>query len=139
MMRFPQTLSRSLVIATLALAAPLGASAQVTELPVYAYDSLAEMTLATTAGQTCAGAKVNDRRLQKSMVDLMGKLAAEGLDPVASVQHLETEAGLAQMAARVAAVRARHGVAPEGEDALCDAIRAEVKVNKSLAKILKLR
>ncbi|MEE9427043.1 MAG: DUF5333 family protein [Paracoccaceae bacterium] len=121
------------------LALPLAATAQDDLLPDYAYDALAEISAITTAGQTCDGAKVNDRRLQTAMVDLMGKLAADGHNPVASVQSLESDTGKAQMATRETELRARHGVAPEGADALCDAIRVEVKTNKAMAKILKLR
>ncbi len=121
------------------LSLPFSALAQDTLLPDYAYDALADLSAITTAGQTCDGAKVNDRRLQAAMVELMGKLAADGLDPVASVQSLESETGKAQMSERETDLRARHGVAPEGAEALCDAIRAEVKTNKAMAKILKLR
>ncbi|MEE9388941.1 MAG: hypothetical protein V3U96_10050 [Paracoccaceae bacterium] len=121
------------------LSLPMAAQAQGDLLPDYAYDALADLSAITTAGQTCDGAKVNDGRLQKAMVALMGKLAADGLDPVASVQSLTSETGVAQLAVRETELRARHGVAPEGGEALCDAIRAEVKTNKAMAKILKLR
>ncbi len=123
----------------LLLTLPLAAQAQSDLLPDYAYEQLAELSMVTTAGLTCDGAKVKDRKLQDAMVELMGRLAADGLDPVASVQHLESDIGQAEMKNREAEFRARHGVAQTGGEALCDAIRAEVKTNKSLAKMLKLR
>ena len=115
------------------------ATAQTTELPTYAYDAIAEFTIATTAVSTCDRARVKDRNLQSAMAALMGRLAADGLDPTASIQHFETEKGQAQIALREANLRQRHGVAPTGADALCDAIRAELKTNRALAKLLRLR
>jgi len=118
---------------------PQAGFTQPAELPAYAYDQVAEISMATTAAGSCDGARLNDRKLQKAMVDLMAQLAADGLDPVASVQQFETAKSQEQIQQREAALRQRHGVAAQGEQALCDAIRAEVKTNKSLAKILKLR
>ncbi len=118
---------------------PAMAFAQAGELPEYAYDMVAEISMATTAASTCDGAKLNNKKLQDAMVAMMGKLAGDGLDPVASVKHFETPAGQERISLREAAFRARHGVSPDGAEALCTAIRAEVKTNKSLAKLVKLR
>ena len=116
---------------------PVAALAEITELPEYAYDSVAEISMVTTAQTECEGAKVNDRRLQRAMTDFVGRLAGDGFDPVASVQFMDTEVGLAEIAKREVALRERHGVAPEGFEALCAAIRAETKINKNLARIVK--
>ena len=66
-----------------------------------------------------------------------GQRAGDGFDPVASVQFMDTEVGLVEIAKREVALRERHGVAPEGFEALCAAIRAETKINKNLARIVK--
>jgi len=116
---------------------PFAAHAEITELPEYAYDSVARISMVTTAQAECEGAKVNDRRLQRAMTDFVGRLAGDGFDPVASVQFMDTEVGLAEVAKREVALRERHSVAPEGFPALCAAIRAETKTNKDLARIVK--
>lgn len=126
-------------IAVSLIGLPLASYAQVTELPEYAYDSVARISMITTAQAECDGARVNEARLQRAMTDLVGRLAGDGLDPVASVRFMDTEAGQAEIAKREVALRERHGVAPEGYPALCDAIRAESKVNKDLARIVKFR
>lgn len=123
----------------LLLCLPVSSLAQNQLLPEYAYDMVAEISMATTAANSCDGAVVNDRNLQSAMTDMMVRLVADGLDPVASVQHLQTEAGQEQVALREIALRNRHGVAPAGEKALCEAIRKEVKINSSLKKIVKFR
>lgn len=118
---------------------PIAAIGQSGELPAYAYDMVADITMATTAAETCGGVDIDDWNLQNTMVEMMGRLVADGLDPVASVQQLVTDAGQAQIALRETALRTRHGVAAEGAQALCDAIRAEVAINRVLAKMVKLR
>ena len=127
------------IFAAVLAGSPMNLSAQSDELPPYAYDMVAEITMATTAASTCDGAKLNDRKLQRAMIDLMGRLAGDGLDPLTSMQHFETEAGQAQITLREVALRERHGVTSQGADALCEAIRAELETNEILANMLKLR
>ena len=137
MSRVPHISIAGAAFAVALAVAPMVAQAQITELPEYAYDSVAQISMVTTAQSECEGAKVNDRRLQRAMTDFVGQLAGDGYDPVAAVQFMDTEVGLAQLASREAALRARHGVAPEGIEGLCAAIKAELKINKDLAKIVK--
>ncbi|MBV1868291.1 MAG: hypothetical protein KUG69_10360 [Marinosulfonomonas sp.] len=117
---------------------PIGAHAEITELPAYAYDSVAQVSMVTTAQTECDGAKVNERRLRRTMSKFLEQLSVDGVDPVAAMQFMDTEVGKAELTSREVELRTRHGVAPEGIEGLCAAIKAELAVNKDLARIVKI-
>ena len=127
------------LIAAGVIGMPMAALAQVEELPAYAYDAFTQVGFATTASTECPGADMNNASVKKAMAKVMGQLVADGIDPVAAVKHLETDAGLAQINAREIAFRARHGVGETGYEALCAAIKAETKENKAFRKLVRLR
>lgn len=124
------TLMTPLVLAT-------AAAAQVTELPPASYDDFARIGMVTTAQQSC-GATVDQEALNEAMVGAISAVAAAGHDANAAVQHLGTPEGIARIKAREEALRTRHGVAAEGEDALCAAIRAETALDPALAAMVKM-
>lgn len=113
--------------------------AQDLELPEYAYDAFAEITLATTANDNCTGAMLNKSNLDTAMFAVVQQLATEGYDVTAAVQHLDTDAGKKQISAREVTLRERHGVGETGFDELCSAIKSEIKNNRSLRKMVKIR
>lgn len=106
--------------------------AQVTELPPASYDDFARIGMVTTAQQSC-GATVDQEALNEAMVGAISAVAAAGHDANAAVQHLGTPEGIARIEEREQALRARHGVAADGEEALCAAIRAETALDPALA------
>lgn len=117
----------------------LPALAQADTLPDFAYDMLSEVTFATTAEAQCDGVKTRPAKLQQYILDMYTKLAAQGVSATDAVKHFETETTTAQIATRDANLRVRHGVAAEGAEAFCAAIRAEAKVNRPFAKLLRIR
>ena len=95
------------------------------ELPARAYDMVAEVTFATTADAQCDGIKSRPGQLQKYIVNMYGELAKVGVSATDASEHFATDTAMAQIAARDVVLRAKHGVAAEGSNALCTAIRAE--------------
>ena len=123
----------------MALCLPAPLFAQGMELPAYAYDAFANIGYAHTASTECNGAKINKRNLDKAAASVMQQMLADGIDVNAAVQHLGTPEGMAYMQDRESAMRARHGVAPEGIQDLCRAIAAEAKANRELRKMVTIR
>ena len=119
------------------IAAP--AFAQVDELPAYAYDMVAEVTMATTADTTCDNIKARSKKVQDHIVALYGRLAADGISANDAAQHFQGEFAQEQFATREVALRERHGVSLEGAEALCTAIRAEAKANATLKGLMRIR
>jgi len=126
-------------VALAALFAATPALAQVDQLPAYAYDMVAEVTMATTADATCDGIKQRPKRVQNYIVKLYGRLAQDGIAVADAAASFQSEFSLSEIAKREVALRARHGVASEGADALCTAIRAEARDNKALAAMMRIR
>ncbi len=108
-------------------------------LPDYAYDMVAEVTMATTADAKCAGITARPKKVQARMVEMFTRLAGDGVEATAAAAHFQSEAALAEVARREAALREKHGVAAEGDEALCQAIRAEAAENKTVAKMMRIR
>ncbi len=119
------------------VAAP--AFAQVEELPTYAYDMLAEVTMATTADSTCDKMTARPKKVQNYIVALYTQLAADGIGVNDAATHFQGAFSMAEMGKRETALREKHGVDAEGGDALCTAIRAEADENEALAKLMKIR
>ncbi len=115
------------------------AVAQDLSLPDYAYDMMAEISIATTADGKCDGISQRPKKVQARMLEMLSRLVKDGYDATAAATHFQTPEALAQIARREADLRARHGVAATGDDALCQAIRAEAKENKVIAKMMRLR
>ncbi len=115
------------------------ASARQDALPDYAFEMVAEVTMATTADGKCPGITARQKKVQNHIMALYGRLAKDGIDINDAVQFLGTRPALDELARREQALRARHGVAAKGDAALCKAIRAEAAANKALAAMLKLR
>ena len=107
------------------------------QVPDYAYDMLTQIGLANTADLQCDGLRLRAKKMNAAMTDLVMKLAADGHDPTAVVQEMSTVAGLAEVAARQAALRQKHGVAADGYQALCIVIRAEMAENAALSAMLR--
>lgn len=129
---------RPLLLLPLLILSPLPVQSQEIQLSETAISGILRVTLANTAKQECDGAVIDDRRLQDEMVSVLGGMAADGLDPVAAVQFLETEDGMKIMAGAESAFRAKHGVDPEGYPALCEAIARERLDDPALALIVTL-
>ncbi len=108
-------------------------------LPDYAYDMMAEISIATTADGKCDGISQRPKKVQARMLEMLSRLVKDGYDATAAATHFRTPEALAQIARREAALRARHGVAAEGDAALCEAIRAEAGENKDIARMVRLR
>lgn len=122
------TLMTTLTLATAAMS-------QVIELPSDSYDDFARIGMVTTAQQSC-GATVDQEALNEAMVGAISAVAAAGIDANAAVQHLGSPEGVARIKDREDALRARHGVAAEGDEGLCAAIRAETAVDPALAAMV---
>lgn len=127
------------VLAGLVQVGALPALAQTDVLPTIAYDNFAVISYVTTAGSECDGAQVDDKTLRREMTNFMEVLQKAGIDPVAAVKHLETEAGAEQLQLREASLRARHGVDAEGYPALCAAIAAESASNEEFRKLVQFK
>ena len=123
--------------AALMIAGP--AQAKVDTLPDYAYDMVAEVTMAATADQKCEGIKARSKRVEKHVLALYQRLMKEGISVQDAVAHLQTEAALAEIAKREKELRERHSVAAEGDEALCAAIRAEAEANETVADLMRIR
>ena len=108
-------------------------------LPAFAYDMVSEVTFATTANSKCDGVEMRPARLQKYILAMYAQLAKAGVSAEAAAKHFETETAQAQIAARDAALRAKHGIQADGIPGLCAAVRAEAKVNRPFAKLLRIR
>ena len=121
----------------LSVASP--AAAQDVVLSDEAWAGLMRVTYATTAAAKCDGAKSNAKRMERAMLELLGSVAAAGQDPVAAVQYIETEAGMAEVTLREAALRAKHGQDAEGDKALCAAIQAEAKADRELGRLVSFK
>jgi Family of unknown function (DUF5333) len=131
--------AKNLAVLLAALLAGGPALAQVDELPAYAYDMVAQVTMATTADATCDGIKQRPKKVQNYIVNLYGRLAQDGIAVADAAANFQTDLALAEIAKREVDLRARHGVASQGADALCAAIRAEAKDNKALAAMMRIR
>lgn len=131
-------MKKLLLTASLCLVASAGL-ADVKKLSAQAVAGLFRVTLANTAKEQCRGARVNDKRMQNEMVTVLTGLAREGVNPVEAVKFLETKSGKALMARQETAFRAKHGVAAKGIEPLCRAIAAELKTDRALARIVKLK
>ncbi len=131
-------MSRARLLASIPLVALLttAAQAEVTQLPDTTYDAFLIISLANTAKQTCAGATVDDDALGVAMYGALAEIAQAGLDPTEAVQHIGSATGMAELQKRETALRSRHGVAPEGAEALCAAIRAEAAISPTLAAMV---
>lgn len=123
----------------IALTLPTLAVAQVDELPAYAYDVVAEVTMATTADTACDKISARPKKVQDHIVDLYVRLAVDGVSTNDAAEHFQGEFALEQIAAREVSLREKHGVAPEGVDALCAAIRAEAIDNDVLKGLMRIR
>ncbi len=134
--RFP---ALAIAAALLSVAVPARGAAQVAELPAYAYDMVAEVSMATTADLKCRGMGARTKKLEERIVALYRRLAADGISVQDAVAHLQGVEARAQIATREAALRARHGVEAQGDAALCAAIRAEAEENEALAELLRIR
>ena len=115
------------------------AAGQDLTLPDYAYDMMAEVSIATTADAKCDGISQRPKKVQARMLEMLSRLVKDGYDATAAATHFQSPEALAQIARREAEMRARHGVAPEGDAALCQAIRAEARQNKVIAKMMRVR
>jgi len=111
--------------------------AQQASLPGYAYDMVAEVSIATTADAKCAGLSARKKKVQARIVELYRRLAADGIATGDAVVLLQKPETLKEVARREAALRKRHGVAASGDKALCQAIRAEAAENKAVAAMLR--
>ncbi len=114
-------------------------AAQDVELSDEAWAGLMQITYATTADAKCPGASSDAKRLERAMLQMLGAVAASGQDPVAAVQFLETEAGTKLIAESEAELRAKHGVAAEGDEGLCAAIKAEAAMDNALGKMVRFK
>lgn len=128
-----------ILITTLAILSPGNAFSQSVELPSTAYDMVAEVTFATSADSQCDGIKTRPRKLQNYILAMYGELAKVGVSANDAAQHFATETAQLQIAERDTALRVKHGVAPTGQDAFCDAVRAEAKVNDGFGKLMRIR
>ncbi len=126
-------------MATAAALIAVPALAKVDMLPDYAYDMVAEVTMAATADQKCQGIKARSKRVEKHVLALYQKLMKEGISVQDAVEHLQGEAALAEIARREKDLRERHGVAAQGDEALCAAIRAEARENDAVADLMRIR
>lgn len=125
------------LIASVGFAAPgLG---QVEELPAFAYDMVTEVTMATTADAKCDGITTRPKKLQNYIIEMYGQLAKVNISAPDAAKHFESERATAEIAGRDAALRAKHGVAAEGTEALCAAIRAEAHENKPFATLMRIK
>lgn len=115
------------------------AFAQTEELPAYAYDGVALISLATTADQVCDKITVREKRLRVFLQDLYGRLAADGVSPVDAASHFETEIAVEQIGARAVAFREKYGIGPENDEAFCRAILAKTSDDDAFGKLLKTR
>ena len=131
-------IARAMLSAFLGLL-PAAAAAQQAALPDYAYDMVTEISLATTADQKCDGISARKKRVEKRILEMYQRLVQDGYKMQEAVAALQDPATLAEVAAREKALRARHGVAPEGDQALCQAIRAEAAANESVAGLMRIR
>ena len=132
-------LIRSITIGiALCLSQSAAVHAQDQQLPAFAYDMVAEVTFATTADAQCDGIKIRPVKLQNYIVDMYKQLGTAGVSATDAAKHFESTQATSQITARDGALRTKHGVAAEGIDALCMAIRAEAKVNRPFGKLMRI-
>lgn len=127
------------IVSIILIILPTLAVAQVEELPAYAYDMVAEVTMATTADASCDNISARPKKVQARIVALYSQLAADGVSVNDAAQHFQTEFALEQISAREVALREKHGVAAGGAEALCAAIRAEAKENDIIKGLMRIR
>ena len=125
-------------IFALSLCASSAVAAEDVVFPEEAMDALMRVTMANTADQQCEGISVRKFRVQSAMLRMLTSVKKLGADPVAAVEYLGTEEAEARIEARSAALREKHGVATEGDAALCDAIRAEAAEDGELAALVRI-
>jgi hypothetical protein len=109
------------------------------EFPENAMDDLMRVTMAQTADAKCDGISARSVRVQAAMLSMLKSVKEAGVDPVAAVAYLETPAANERIAERTNALRVKHGVDAESDAALCEAIRAEAKEDKDLARLMRIK
>jgi len=127
------------VVLILSAFIPAAATAQIKELPQYAYDVVAKVSMATTADAVCEGISSRPKRVQAYIVSLYTQLGQDGISATDAAAVFETPDALNRIAEREVALREKHGAAPEGADGLCAAIRAEATENKDFARLMRIR
>ncbi len=121
----------------LGAAVPGGAAqAQQSALPGWAYDMVAVVTMANTADAKCEGVSMKRKKMEQYLLKMYRKLAQEGVAPGDAAAVLQGPVAARELAAREKTLRERHGVAAEGDAAMCKAIMAEAASNKDLASML---
>ena len=132
---FARMLTGAIAAAVLAVPA---ARAQTTELPAYAYEVVADVSLVTTAEARCDGIKTNAKGVQAYVLAMYGRLQGEGYSLPEAVKHFESEFANQRINASADALLARHGATKEDTAAFCGAIRAEAKENRDFRKLVKI-
>jgi len=105
-------------------------------LPAYAYDDVAVITLATTAGAACTNMTADDTRLKVFVAEMYGKLIKDGIQPADAVAAFQTERATAELGKREAAFRSKYKLGSKNDAAFCAAVVTEAQADPGLGRVL---
>ena len=126
------------VVLSLFLVAPAVAQDHVV-FPEEAMPALMRVTMVQTADAKCEGMSARKVRVQAAMVRMLTDVRDAGADPVAAVEYLKTDDANERIAEKTQGLRAKHGFPGDDDASLCQMIRAEAKVDKDLARLMRIR
>lgn len=128
----------SLLVVMAAVGVGSNAVAQVQVLPDYAYDAVAQVSLASTAAQACPKITGKDRPMQKAMQSTFKALGKDGISSTAALEHLKGDYAIAQLDVRADAFQEKHGLGEGQDEAFCNAVAAEAKDDRTLGKMMRI-